>query len=160
LYFICYTKKYTLIKTFVKAQCENPVGCNWVTKVRKVISDLQIIFSFLEIKTSEKVNFTNSFKKNNKSYIYLIIKSNYIKGKINYGDKLQMQLYLMPNNVLTFEEQKDIFSYRSRMNQINDNFRGNKKVTICICGETLLNKHILSCKRLNDEISHTESYNN
>ena len=55
----------------------------------------------------------------NKAFQYLLaqIKS---KGKgIEYGEELKCQGYLLPNTILTLEEQREIFSYRSRMNKFD-----------------------------------------
>ena len=59
-----------------------------------------------------------------------------------------MQNYLKPNRVLTFQEQVDIFSYRSEMNELSFNYiQGNAK---CICTEELNNSHLYQCNLLNN----------
>ena len=69
------------------------------------------------------------------------------KGKdIQYGKALICQGYLMPNLILTFEEQKTIFSYRSRMNNLQNNFHGNKIIELCQCGTEMNNQHLYECK--------------
>ena len=68
-------------------------------------------------------------KKASLEYILSKIKS---KGKeIMYGSTLKCQGYLMPNSILTLEEQLSIFSYRSKMNNLQYNFPGNKLIEIC-----------------------------
>ena len=52
---------------------------------------------------------------------------NKIKSKrsaIDYGIRIVMQSYLKPNNGLKFQDQLEIFSYRSEINQLNSNFKG------------------------------------
>ena len=82
------------------------------------------------------------------AFTYLLgkIKS---KGKeIDYGKELKCQTYLLPNEILTWEEQTAIFAYRSRMNSLKYNFGGED---ICVCGTVLNNEHLYSCETLNGE---------
>ena len=61
-------------------------------------------------------------KKASLEYLLSKIKS---KGKeIMYGSTLKCQGYFMPNSILTLEEQLSIFSYRSRMNNLQNVFLG------------------------------------
>ena len=72
----------------------------------------------------------NAFKKivNSKvrevAFKYLLTKIKSKGKEIMFGKKLQCQSYLCPNVLLTLQEQRDIFSYRSRMNQLEYNFQG------------------------------------
>ena len=70
-------------------------------------------------------------------------------NKINYGDQLSCQNYLLPNQILTFPEQKLIFSYRSRMNKLLYNQPGNGETELCQCGENITNEHLYYCTILN-----------
>ena len=73
------------------------------------------------------------------------------KGQeIVYGAKLECQGYLLPNKILTLEEQRDVFSYRSRMNNLKYNFKGNKIEEKCQCGEDMTNSHVYVCHALNN----------
>ena len=81
------------------------------------------------------------------------------KGKeINYGDQLFCQNYLSPNNILTFDDQKLIFAYRSRMNKLSYNYPGNKIVELCQCGVQMTNEHLYYCIVLNEGISNQDKY--
>ena len=86
----------------------------------------------------------------------LIYLKSKIKSKgceINYGEELKCQAYLLPNQILTLTEQREIFSYRSRMNNLNYNFPGTKNEEKCICLDQLLkNEHLYHCKLLNNNI--------
>ena len=89
----------------------------------------------------------------------------YLKGKIkskgsqiDYGTQLNMQDYLKPNNVLTFKEQIEIFSYRSEMNEFNFNFKGLNDDETCVCSSKLNNPHILQCQILNNFKHHEYKY--
>ena len=57
------------------------------------------------------------------------------KGKeIDFGSELKRQKCLLPNKILTWNEQVPIFSYRSRMNGHKYNFGGEYS---CIWGVRL-----------------------
>ena len=74
------------------------------------------------------------------------------KGKeIEYGQELMMQPYLQSNSLLTFQEQIDIFAYRTRMNLLTYNFPNkNSQIQKCKCGEQITNEHLLDCDMLNN----------
>ena len=83
------------------------------------------------------------------AFIYLKskIKSN---GKnIIYGDQLTCQNYFLPNTILTFKEQKYIFSFRSRSNKLTYIYPGNKEKELCECGVYITNEHLYNCLFLN-----------
>ena len=80
------------------------------------------------------------------NYLKLKIKS---KGSGIQYDSLIMQDYLRPNQVLTVDEQQEIFSYRSRMNNLKYNYPGSKGIEYCVCGQFIDNPHLLSCTSLN-----------
>ena len=89
----------------------------------------------------------------------------YLKGKIkskgsqiDYGSQLIMQDYLKPNNVLTFREQIEIFSYRSEMNELIFNFKGLKDIELYVCTIQLQNPHIFQCRILNNFEGHELNY--
>ena len=90
-------------------------------------------------------------------YLLSNIKS---KGKeIKYSKNLECQGYLLPNNFLTVHEQREIFSFRSRMNNLKYNFSDNHKIKeVCLCGEDMKNLHLYECKSLNN-IEKTIPYN-
>ena len=68
--------------------------------------------------------------------------------EINYGNELKCKKYLLPNRILTWEEQKEIYSYRSRMICLKDNFGGEDHY---ICGNILENEHLYYCEAFNKE---------
>ena len=64
-----------------------------------------------------------------------------------------MAEYLLPNNNLTIEEQRKVFSIRNRMvSDIPANFSSTKENTAkCICEESETMEHVYNCKYLNTE---------
>ena len=104
---------------------------------------------FEEIKVLKINYFMNIVKKNSQEiafkYLHRKIKS---KGKeIDFGSELKCQKYLLPNRILTWDEQVQIFSYRSRMNELKYNFGGED---LCICGSRLDNEHLFNCEVLSE----------
>ena len=70
----------------------------------------------------------------------------------NYYNILQCQEYLLPNNFLTLKEQREIFSYRARMNKLKYNFSGSNNKEFCECESEMTNSHLYECPKLNSSI--------
>ena len=85
----------------------------------------------------------------------------YLKLQQSKGEKassiiyesLELQDYLKPCSNLKLEEQRSIFSLRSRMNELKSNFSRNKtlKIEYClnICGMEIDNEHMTWCPHIN-----------
>ena len=85
----------------------------------------------------------------------------YLQTKQSKGDKassikyesLELQDYLNPCSNITLEDQRYIFSLRSRMNELRPNFSRNRtlKSEYCVesCGEELDNEHLTWCSTIN-----------
>ena len=108
--------------------------------------------TFPKIKCMKKQAYMRNSDKKIRKYAFNYLKSK-IKSKgneIEYGEDLKCQAYLLPNNILTLEEQRIIFSYRSRMNQLKYNFQGTNYPEQCKCGTLITNEHLYYCKLLNN----------
>ena len=65
---------------------------------------------------------------------------------------IEISEYLMPNNLLTIDDKRKLFSIRNKMENIPSNFSSKQNnVSKCFCGETEDMKHIYVCKYSNDE---------
>ena len=72
------------------------------------------------------------------------------KGKDIQFKSLRMSEYLLPNDELDIEEQRNIFELRNNMTDIKANYVSEKENTsICICGEQEDQKHIYNCRKYN-----------
>ena len=72
------------------------------------------------------------------------------KGRyIDYGEKLQMADYLLPESNINLEDQKYIFKLRTRTNKLPSNW-GEEVSCEAGCGQFLSNEHILNCPILNE----------
>jgi hypothetical protein len=117
----------------------------------KLLEDMEINLTLEDIAKMKR----NPFKKivnkqvQKASFKYLLSKVKSKGKEIRYGTVLKCQGYLMPNSILTLEEQLNIFSYRARMNNLPNNFPGNKIIELCQCGTEMANEHLYECKLLN-----------
>ena len=136
-----------------------PVKGDWVSEMKELISDLDIAKSFEEVKNMRKNHYESLVNKKVKAeaFKYLLNKVKTKGSLINYGNSLEMQNYLKPNAVLTFQEQVNIFSYRSEMNEISMKYIHGYEW--CICKEEMNNAHIFQCKLLNNDDNPGLKYN-
>ena len=137
---------------FFKAQLESPVKGDWVSEIKQLLIDLEINKTFEEIKHMKRGQYEKLVHKKIEQFAfnYLLKKVKSKGNQINYGNKLNIQSYLMPNNVLTLEQQRDIFNYRSEMNPLKNNFKGDKIIQYCVCLQVMENKHLYYCEILNN----------
>ena len=152
LHYILQEDKNSLLSKFFHAQWANPITNDWVSNIQKVKTEINLNYSFEEIKVMKKTKYTRIVESKIRiaafDYLKAKIKS---KGKeINYGDYLTCQNYLLPNQILTFDEQKLIFAYRSRMNKLQYNYPGNQQTELCQCGVDMTNEHLYYCNVLNE----------
>ena len=81
-------------------------------------------------------------------YLQLKIKS---KGKeIPYKNNLKFQEYLLPNNILSLQEQRAIFSFRTRMNHLKYNYSSTNTLEHCKYGSEMTNIHLYEYKMLDN----------
>ena len=126
---------------------------DWATEVIDILHEFKIDMTLDEIKEIEIKKYKKLVKEKMKetAHEYLLTKQ---KGgskgqKIKYGKEFIMADYLFPSNLLTVSEQKEIFSIRSRMNELPHNF-GESELCETQCGETQTNEHIMICENLNN----------
>ena len=151
LKYILDQEKDSLIYKFFRAQCQNPTKGDWVSNTKKIMQEKEMNESFEDISVMKRQTFRKYVNKKVKKmgFQYLVgqIKS---KGQeIEFGQKLECQGYLLPNNILTLQDQRDIFSYRSRMNKLAYNYKGNNIEEKCQCGKDMNNIHLYECQVLN-----------
>ena len=98
-------------------------------------------------------------KKCKESALEYLSKKKGKKGSEIEVKSLKMSEYLLPNDVLTIEEQRNIFEIRNKMSNIPSNFKTEKDSTVkCICGEKESMKHIYICKQIKrtEQVIHYE----
>ena len=159
LHYILNQNKDSLLFRFFEAQLNNPTRGEWINNVRKILKLPNFNESFEEIK-SMKMNYFMRIVKNHAkeaAFKYLLSKIKSKGKEIDYGRELKCQKYLLPNRILTWDEQVDIFSYRSRMNDLKYNFGGEDN---CICGSILENEHMFKCEALTKGSQRNMEYKN
>ena len=62
------------------------------------------------------------------------------------------------NKASMFSEQKLIFAYQSRSNQMKYNYPGNEESELCQCGVEITNKQLYYCSKLNQGNIEHEQY--
>ena len=74
------------------------------------------------------------------------------KGQDIQYRSLKMAEYLLPNEELSIEEQRNVFEIRNMMTNIPSNFKNEKnmKVINCVCGEKENMTHVYNCQKLNN----------
>ena len=95
LKYILHQNKESLIYNVFKAQCESPTRGDWVTSVKKIMSDIQLNLTFEDIIITKNNYFRrlvkNKVQKFAFSYLVSKIKS---KGKeIKYKSEFKCQVY-------------------------------------------------------------------
>ena len=69
-------------------------------------------------------------------------------SNLRYGAEQEMAQYLCPNNILSAEDQRDIFQIRSQTNDLPAN-RGDPQPCLTGCGGILNNSHVFQCPVIN-----------
>ena len=134
-------------------QVENPKRGDWASTCRKNLEDLQINLSNEDMKKMSRNTFNNMIRRKckEKAYEYLLQKRGKKGNEIQYKS-LRMAEYLLPNEELTVENQREIFEIRNRMVNIPSNFKSEKESKeTCICGEKETMEHLFYCKQINIE---------
>ena len=144
--------KEFLIFGFFQAQCQYPTKGDWISNIKKIMNSIDLNLTFEDISKTKNVAFKklvdSKVKKVTVQYLKSKIKS---KGKeIQYGNSLMCQGYLLPNSFLTLQEQRTIFAYRSRMNNLKYNYSGTNILEKCQCGKDMTNPHLYECIMLNE----------
>ena len=134
-------------------QLENPKRGDWASTARKNLQDLKINLSNDEIRNMTRATYNNLIRKRCKenAFEYLTNKRGK-KGKNIKYKSLQMSEYLLPNEELSIEQQRNIFEIRNNMTNIKSNFCSeNENIEKCVCGKKENMEHLYSCKELNDK---------
>ena len=120
--------------------------------VKKIMNEINLNMTFEEIMMTKKNYFNKLVNTKVKivAFKYLLSKVKSKGKEIVYQKDLQCQTYLLPNNILTIQEQRAIFSFRTRMNYWNNNYKGKNIVEYCQCESEITNKHLYECKVLNN----------
>ena len=163
LFFLKYIvdqEENSLILKFFNLQLENPSKFDWASTCMTDLKNMNIHLSFSDIKEMTDSRYKEIIRTKCSEYAFkYLMKKRGSKGSEINVSEIGMAEYLLPNNNLTIEEQRTIFSIRNRMvNDIPANFSSKIENTAkCTCGESEDMKHVYNCKYLNIE-EPTEEY--
>ena len=149
---ILHQEKDSMIYKFFNLQIQYPSKGDWASTCRNDLKHLDINLSMDEIQKMSISQFKNLVrtKCNEGAYRYLMNKRGSKGNEINYS-KIEMSEYLMPNNPLTIDNKRKLFSIRNKMVKIESNFSSTQNNSSkCACMETENLKHIYICKYLNE----------
>ena len=119
----------SLILKFFNLQLENPSKFDWASTCMTDFKDMDIQLSFSDIKEMTESRYKDIIRTKCSEYAlkYLMNKRGFKGSEINITE-IRMAEYLLPNDNLTIEEQRTIFSSRNRMvNDIPANLSSNKQ---------------------------------
>ena len=139
-------------KKMFLCQEKYPVKGDWASEVRGLLKLLNIKLTDSEIKNMSRNKWKNIVKEKIKIEAFenlIQTQRKYDKGSSIEYKLIQMADYLEPNSGLSLEDQREMFSLRTRMNYLPINFG---KDTYCEtgCGQALDNEHIINCEILNN----------
>ena len=144
LKYILNQEEDSLIYKFFYLQVKNPSKGDWATSCSQTLQQLEIHLSFEEIKKMSAPKFKRivCIQIREEAFRYLKSKRGEKGNEIIYQD-IEMAEYLLPDNCLTIENKRQLFSIRNRMINISSNFSTNKKnKSVCFCGTNEDMKHI------------------
>ena len=114
------------------------------------LEELKIQMTFEEIQNIKLSKFKTILKEQTMITAFQYLKANIqTKGKSIKYDTLKISEYLLPNNYLSIEDKKLIFSLRTQTFQIVEEEKWNI-VEKCICYEDVDPLHLYECESLNE----------
>ena len=141
----------SLLHRFFQAQNKNPTKGDWCQSAQKSLDDLDLKLSFSQVKQMKKEDLQEQIKqacaKSALKYLNKV-KSKHTKVLHIPHNTWGMQSYLKPNQI-TISEAKFIFSVRTRMLDVKENFKKKYSDSKCPnCTEQDTQSHLLFCEKL------------
>ena len=122
------------MRTFLQAQIDSPMKGDWILTVREDLAHLDINMNMEAIAATSKSAFKIIVKEAiyKKALQYLqTIQSSHSKAKNLKYSKIMLQPYLQPSDAkLSINEKQFIFTARSRMMDVLDNYKTGEKYTM------------------------------
>ena len=154
LQYILNEESISLINQVFRAQSEFPSKSDFILEVKEIMNELDISLSFDDIK-SLSVDMLQNFAKKQADETALKflnkIKLKHTKVMHIVHNELEMQDYLLPQNISSIKLAKFIFSARTRMLDIGGNFSKKYGENVkCKLGCDALDnqEHLMECSKL------------
>ena len=151
-YILC-QEKSSLINQVFNQQVNKPTKNDWASTCSINLKELNIEMTFEEIEEMPITKFNEMVRQKCKESAYnYLMKRRGSKGAEIVYTRIQMSEYLLPNDEFNIENQRNLFSIRTRMVNIPSNFVNKENNHFqCLCGEKEDMKHIYDCIYLNSE---------
>ena len=156
-YILDQEEESTIYKMF-NLQLQHPTKGDWASTTSNDMKHLNINLSMDDVKKMSLNKFKSLIKVKCQegAYNYLMNKRGSKGSEVIYP-RVEMSEYFLPNNELSIEDKRKLFSIRNKMYQISSNFCSKKNNTSkCVCQETKDMEHIYFCKKLNEEEAQVE----
>ena len=156
-YILDQEEESTIYKMF-NLQLQHPTKGDWASTTSNDMKHLNINLSMDDVKKMSLNKFKSlvKVKCQEGAYNYLMNKRGSKGSEVIYP-RVEMSEYFLPNNELSIEDKRKLFSIRNKMYQISSNFCSKKNNTSkCVCQETEDMEHIYFCKKLNEEEAQVE----
>ena len=134
LHYLVTRKESEMVKKFFLIQWKYPTNKQeWTEQVKTDLLDFQIPVDIEFIQTKSKNSFKNLVKIKAKEYCFfklMTMKIKHTKMDNLFYSELRMQPYLK-SNLFTAEQAKMIYSFRTRMSNFKENYRGSQGHSPC-----------------------------
>ena len=169
LHYILNQGSETMLFRVFEKQCKDRNKKDWVSNVLADLEELGLNVTFATIQQTCKVNWKNMVKNiiKEKAFRRLeTMKQTHSKAKFLKYQKLEMQDYLMPNDIekITKEEVQLIFKMRGNITNLKMNMKNQYESFECeVCeSEDENQKHVYECKKIwelkNEKKGHLQKY--
>ena len=131
LHYLVTRNKNERLYKFFKAQWNHPTANDWTEQAKQDLIDFGLNLDLDCISSKSKWSFKNLIKIKAKEYaFYSFLEKKEAHSKLSnlFYSNLEMQDYLKELNP---EQSKTVFSYRTRMAQYSENFRGSQGHLMC-----------------------------
>ena len=138
------------IYRFLKIQSETKIKGDWASMCVSDLKELKMEMTFNEIKQMKISKFKSLLKDRIVRTAFQYLKSTIrTKGKEIQYDRFKISEYLLPNQYLSVDDKKLVFSLRSQCFMITDN-ENNEVIEKCICDANMDILHLYTCNKLNE----------
>ena len=153
LKYILHQEQNSLIFKVFQLQLENPKKGDWASSCIQNLKDLDVNMSLREIKEMSQNKYTHLIRTKCEETAYgYLMKKRGKKGMQIIYQEIKMSEYLLPNEQLSIDDQRNIFGVRNKKADIPSNFLSEKiNTTKCCCGTKEEMEHVYYCDYLSKE---------
>ena len=156
LHFLLNLDENEVLSKFFVTQAKYPVKNDWTTQVKEDLNDFSVAKNITELKKISKEQIKKFIKIKSLEYELKRLntdKETHSKMKDLHYSELKLQEYLKLK-IMTIEEAKLVFKFRTRQAEFSENFRGTSGPANCIlCNNHLDNQPMsFQCSVLNAKL--------